>query len=427
MAENRTIRIGTRKSQLAMIQAEHVQEKLQHLFPDIRFVIVAMSTTGDQILDVALSKIGEKSLFTKELEHALEKNQVDMVVHSLKDLPSVLPPRMVIGAIMQREDPRDVLILRKDLHESGNYTLSNLPDGAIIGTSAVRRVSQFKANHPTYSYQNIRGNLNTRLRKLDNKEGADYSAIILAAAGVHRMGWSSRISQYIDIQDCMHAVGQGALGIECMQEDVEVLNIVAQLNHLHTMAACVAERAIMRTLEGGCSAPVASHAEIVDDQELVVKSGVWSLDGTERLVMDIKVKLDLKTETVVSRRDWKWNTNRMFSSVSCHTGLHDILEASESAGIVLGRNMLGNGAGKILETAKRDNENFMWFDNQCQYYNNQSTDPRWLQWLPDNTTHRLVCKNEGTRLWRHVSNFARSWRHWLIHSVRYCLVVIFLL
>ena len=157
--ESRTIRIGTRKSQLAMIQAEHVQATLKGLYPKRKFEIVAMSTTGDQILDRALNKIGEKNLFTKELEIALEERKVDLIVHSLKDLPSTLPDGMVIGAIMEREDPRDVLILRQDLKD---LSLDTLPEGAVIGTSAVRRSAQFKANYPQYSYRNIRGNLNTR-------------------------------------------------------------------------------------------------------------------------------------------------------------------------------------------------------------------------------------------------------------------------
>ena len=157
--ESRTIRIGTRKSQLAMIQAEYVQATLKGLYPKRKFEIVAMSTTGDQILDRALNKIGEKNLFTKELEIALEERKVDLIVHSLKDLPSTLPDGMVIGAIMEREDPRDVLILRQDLKD---LSLDTLPEGAIIGTSAVRRSAQFKANYPQYSYRNIRGNLNTR-------------------------------------------------------------------------------------------------------------------------------------------------------------------------------------------------------------------------------------------------------------------------
>ena len=347
MDPKRVIRIGTRKSQLAMIQAEHVQGKLKSMFPDMSFDIVAMSTTGDQILDKALNKIGEKSLFTKELEIALEQGKVDLIVHSLKDLPSTLPPNMAIGAIMEREDPRDVLVLRKELHLS-KVSLKDLREGAIIGTSAVRRAAQLRAKYPKFSYRNIRGNLNTRLRKVDNQEGEDYAAMILAAAGVLRMGWEDRISEYIDIECCMHAVGQGALGIECLQDDVQVLSIINRLNHVPTLLACVAERALMRKLEGGCSAPVAAHGE-VEGSELSLRAGVWSLDGTKDLVMTHKKAIESQAS---STHPIEWNTQRLFSSVSHSTDLHQQLQSAENCGMELGELMLQNGAGKILEAAK---------------------------------------------------------------------------
>jgi len=353
MTDSRVIRIGTRKSPLAMYQAELVQSTLQELFPKTQFEVVAMSTTGDKILEKALNKIGEKSLFTKELEVELEARNVDLIVHSLKDLPSTLPPNMVIGAIMKREDPRDVLIMRKDLHESGTRRMSELPVGTIIATGAVRRAAQFRANFPDFKYHGIRGNLNTRLKKLDNKgEGEDYSAMILAAAGVHRLGWSARISQYIEMKECMHAIGQGALGIECLQGDVEVLEILSKLNHVPTLVACTAERALMRKLEGGCSAPVAGHAEISEGQELVLKAGVWSLDGTDSVVMEDKVSVQTPSDVA----KMSWDTQKMFASVSGHVGLHEVLNAAASLGDALGQKMLEKGAGEILKAAKEETE-----------------------------------------------------------------------
>ncbi|KAM7399820.1 hypothetical protein PAMP_019064 [Pampus punctatissimus] len=200
---SRVIRIGTRKSQLARIQTDSVADKLKELYPDIHVEIVGMSTTGDKILDTALSKIGEKSLFTKELENALERNEVDLVVHSLKDLPTTLPPGFTIGAVLKRENPHDAVVLHP---KHVGKTLDTLPENSMIGTSSLRRAAQLKKRFPHLEFKDIRGNLNTRLKKLDEKE--DFAAIILAAAGLRRMGWENRISQILGPEDCMYAVGQ---------------------------------------------------------------------------------------------------------------------------------------------------------------------------------------------------------------------------
>lgn len=240
---SRVIRIGTRKSQLARIQTDSVAEKLKGLYPDVHLEIVGMTTTGDKILDTALSKIGEKSLFTKELETALEKNEVDLVVHSLKDLPTTLPPGFTIGAVLKRENPHDAVVLHpKNMGKS----LDTLPDKSVIGTSSLRRAAQLKKRFPHLEFKDIRGNLNTRLKKLDEKD--DFSAIILAAAGLRRMGWDSRVSQILGPEDCMYAVGQGALAIEVRARDEDILEMVSVLHDPNTVLRCIAERAFLRRL-----------------------------------------------------------------------------------------------------------------------------------------------------------------------------------
>uniref|UniRef100_A0A8C9XQI4 hydroxymethylbilane synthase n=1 Tax=Sander lucioperca TaxID=283035 RepID=A0A8C9XQI4_SANLU len=257
----RVIRIGTRKSQLARIQTDSVAAKLKELNPDINLEIVAMSTIGDKILDTALSKIGEKSLFTKELENALERNEVDLVVHSLKDLPTTLPSGFTIGAVLKRENPHDAVVLHP---KHIGKTLETLPDNSVIGTSSLRRAAQLKKRFSHLEFKDIRGNLNTRLKKLDEK--ADFAAIILAAAGLRRMGWDNRISQILGPEDCMYAVGQGALAVEVRARDADILEMVSVLHDPDTVLRCIAERAFLRHLEGGCSVPVAVHTEVKDSQ-----------------------------------------------------------------------------------------------------------------------------------------------------------------
>lgn len=236
--------VGSRKSQLALIQTRFVISELKKIRPAVEFEIVEMSTVGDNVLDKALSKIGEKSLFTKELEVALEKKDVDFVVHSMKDLPTTLPPGMVIGAVLEREDPRDAVIIKNSLTSK---SLAELAQGSVIGTSSLRRAAQLRSAFPGLVFQDVRGNLNTRLRKLDDPEGP-YSALILAVAGVVRMGWAERISQHLDSDLCLHAVGQGALAVECRDSDLDTLDLLSNLHHKETVLATIAERSFMKTL-----------------------------------------------------------------------------------------------------------------------------------------------------------------------------------
>ncbi|KAL1124558.1 hypothetical protein AAG570_001182 [Ranatra chinensis] len=234
-----------------------------------------MSTKGDQILDKPLPQIGGKSLFTRELEDALEEKRVDFAVHSLKDLPTTLPPGLAIGAILQREDPRDALILHEK--HSGS-TLDSLPEGSIIGTSSLRRCSQLRRKYPRLVVKDIRGNLQTRLKKL---EQGIFDGIILAVAGVQRMGWQSKISQILDEREMLYAVGQGALAVECRREDCRVF---CHLSHIPTVLRVVAERSLLCRLEAGCSAPIAVTTvlrETLKRKELELTAAVWSLDGSQ--------------------------------------------------------------------------------------------------------------------------------------------------
>ncbi|XP_028839682.1 hydroxymethylbilane synthase a isoform X2 [Denticeps clupeoides] len=341
---SRVIRIGTRKSQLARIQTDSVAARLGELYPDVHVEIVAMSTIGDKILDTALSKIGEKSLFTKELENALERNEVDIVVHSLKDLPTTLPPGFTIGAVLQRENPHDAVVLHP---KKAGLTLDTLPDKSVIGTSSLRRAAQLKRRFPHLQFENIRGNLNTRLKKLDEKDC--YAAIILAAAGLKRMGWENRISQILNPEDCMYAVGQGALAVEVRARDKDILEMVSILHHRDTVLRCVAERAFLRHLEGGCSVPVAVHTQ-VKDSLLYLTGAVYSLDGSDCLkeTMQISVAPD--------------NQIQEFADECTHVGVtacnvpESALAAAEKLGVDLASLLLSKGAKDILTTARQLND-----------------------------------------------------------------------
>jgi hydroxymethylbilane synthase len=277
-ASTRTVRIGSRKSQLALVQTYWVQQELQKHFPEITFEVHTMATQGDKILDVALAKIGDKGLFTKELEVGMLNHDTDMAVHSLKDLPTNLPEGLMLGCVSEREDPADAVVVH-ERHK--DKQLDTLPAGAIIGTSSLRRLAQLRHHFPHLEFKDIRGNLNTRLQKLD--EG-NYDAIILAVAGLKRLDMSDRIHQVIPAELSLHAVGQGALGIECREGDTDILNLIKALEHTPTAQRCHAERAFLRELEGGCQVPIGVNTEIEADQ-LILTGMVASLDG-QRLIKD---------------------------------------------------------------------------------------------------------------------------------------------
>ncbi|MGK7888238.1 MAG: hydroxymethylbilane synthase, partial [Leptolyngbyaceae cyanobacterium] len=205
----RSVRIGSRKSQLALIQTHWVQGELSRAFPDCSFEIDTMETQGDKVLDVALSKIGDKGLFTQELEDKITNGEVDFAVHSLKDLPTRLPEGLMLGCVTEREDPADAVVVHEKHRDK---QLATLPEGSVVGTSSLRRLAQLRHHYPHLTFKDIRGNLNTRLRKLDEGQ---YDATILAVAGLKRMGWGDRIHETLSPEVSLHAVGQGALGIEC--------------------------------------------------------------------------------------------------------------------------------------------------------------------------------------------------------------------
>ncbi len=274
----RTIRIGSRKSQLALVQTHWVQGELQKRFPEINFEVKTMETQGDKILDVSLSKIGDKGLFTQELEDDMLNGTVDFAVHSLKDLPTRLPEGLMLGCVTEREDPADALVV----HENhAGKTLDQLPEGAIIGTSSLRRLAQLRHHYPSFQFKDIRGNLNTRLRKLDEGQ---YDAIILAVAGLKRLEMADRIQQVVPAEISLHAVGQGALGIECRSGDDDILAVIKTLEHLPTAQRCYAERAFLRELEGGCQVPIGVNT-VIEDDTLTLTGIVASLDG-QTLVKD---------------------------------------------------------------------------------------------------------------------------------------------
>ena len=272
------LRIASRRSQLAMVQTNWVKAELEKAHPGLTITVEAMATQGDKILDVALAKIGDKGLFTKELEAQMLVGRAEIAVHSLKDLPTNLPEGLMLGCITEREDPADALVVNA---KNANHKLDTLPEGAVVGTSSLRRLAQLRHHYPHLSFKDVRGNVITRLEKLDS---GDYDCLILAAAGLERLGFGDRIHQIIPGDISLHAVGQGALGIECVEDKPEVLEIIKVLEHTTTSRRCLAERAFLRELEGGCQVPIGVNSQ-VNNEDLTLTGMVASLDG-KRLIRD---------------------------------------------------------------------------------------------------------------------------------------------
>lgn len=273
----RTVVVGSRQSALALTQTGHVVDRLKAIAEargiECHFEIKKVVTKGDRILDVTLSKVGGKGLFVKEIEQAMLDGEIDIAVHSMKDMPSEIPAGLIIGAVPEREDARDCLI------SNGGLTLDELPEGARVGTSSLRRTAQLKAHRPDLWIEFMRGNIDSRLKKLET-EGFD--AIMLAAAGLHRMGWAERITQYVPAELCLPNVGQGALGIQCREDNAWVREeLLAQLHHEPTARAVEAERSFMGRLEGGCHTPMGAYAiETGNGRELRMDAMVGSPDGS---------------------------------------------------------------------------------------------------------------------------------------------------
>ena len=272
------LRIASRRSQLAMVQTNWVKAELEKAHPGVAISVEAMATQGDKILDVALAKIGDKGLFTKELEAQMLVGRAEIAVHSLKDLPTNLPEGLILGCITEREDPADALVVNA---KNAAYQLDTLPKGSVVGTSSLRRLAQLRHHYPHLEFKDVRGNVITRLEKLD---AGDYDCLILAAAGLTRLGFGDRIHQIIPGDISLHAVGQGALGIECVDGNPDVLEMIKVLEHGPTAARCLAERAFLRELEGGCQVPIGVNTAIEGDT-LTLTGMVASLDG-KRLIRD---------------------------------------------------------------------------------------------------------------------------------------------
>jgi len=313
-----TVRIATRESALALWQAEYVKAQLEHFHQDINVVLVPMTTKGDIWLDTPLAKIGGKGLFVKELEVAMLEDRADIAVHSMKDLPVDFPPGLDLEVICPREDPRDAFV-------SNTYaSLSDLPQGAIVGTSSLRRQCQLKAKRPDLDIRDLRGNVNTRLRKLDEGQ---YDAIILAAAGLIRLKMNERIAQTIEPEEMLPANGQGAVGIECRINDDTIKSLLAPLECNTTRTRVLTERAMNKALEGGCQVPIASYSVIsADGKDVHLRGLVGAVDGSEIIESEI-------------------------------TGP---VEQGEALGNTLAQELLSRGADKILQqvyaTANADNQ-----------------------------------------------------------------------
>jgi len=299
------LRIGTRGSRLALAQSEWVKKKIEGRHPQVQAELVRIKTTGDKILDSPLSKVGGKGLFVKEIEEALLRKQVDLAVHSMKDIPVELPEGLTLSTFPEREDPRDAFVSIK--YEN----LEQLPKGARVGTSSLRRSAQLLDIRPDLKLVPLRGNVDTRLRKL---EAGDFQAIILAAAGLRRLGLADRISQMISTDQILPAIGQGVLGLEVRHDDEQTIGLIGFLNHEETKVTVIAERAFLRELEGGCQVPMAAFCRLNGD-ELQLEGMIGELDGS-------KVIRDKITGA--------WNE-------------------AENLGISLARRLLASGADKILE------------------------------------------------------------------------------
>lgn len=305
MINKNIIRIATRKSPLALWQTHHVRDILQHAHPQLQIELVEMTTQGDKILDTPLAKIGGKGLFVKELENGLFEGQVDIAVHSMKDVPVEFPTGLILPIIMEREEPFDAFV-------SNHYShLSALPQGAIVGTSSLRRQCQLLAHRPDLQIHTLRGNVGTRLKKLDN---GDYDAIILAAAGLKRLGLVERIREMLTPEIMLPAIGQGAIGIECRKDDIETQQLIAVLNHLPTQNRLTAERALNKKLNGGCQVPIAGYAEI-EGNTITVRGLVGDVDGKEVL----------------------------------HHRVQGPIESAEALGKELATELLAQGADRLLE------------------------------------------------------------------------------
>ena len=282
MTQPTILKIATRQSPLALWQANFVKNRLEDLYPQIKVKLISMVTKGDVILDTPLAKIGGKGLFVKELENALLEKCADIAVHSMKDVPMQFPKGLGLSVICKREDPRDAFVSNK------YQSLDELPQGSIVGTSSLRRQCQLKQLRPDLDIRSLRGNVGTRLTKLDN---GDYDAIILAAAGLIRLGMPNRITSFIETTQFLPAAGQGAVGIECRTDDVAVQALLAPLADPETTACVLAERAMNAHLQGGCQVPIGGYA-VLENGHIYLRALVGALDGSKIIYAEGKNTLE---------------------------------------------------------------------------------------------------------------------------------------
>ncbi|MFN3739392.1 MAG: hydroxymethylbilane synthase [Thermodesulfovibrionales bacterium] len=327
--KRKKIVIGTRGSKLALWQSEWVKDEILRLSPDIEIELRKIKTTGDKILDVPLAKVGGKGLFVKEIEEALLRKEIDLAVHSMKDVPTAIPKGLHLAAICKREDPRDAFIsqLEKGKQAQGEIifkykTLKDLPEGARLGTSSLRRACQLLSIRPDLQIIQLRGNLDTRFRKLDEGQ---FDAMILAAAGIKRLGWQHRITEILPFEISLPAIGQGAIGIECRIDDDFINSLIHPLNDCKTSIEVIAERAFLKKLEGGCQVPIAAHARLLDGK-LVIDGLVGSLNGDRLIKGHIEDTLS-----------------------NSPAGSKGIIDKAERLGIALAEDLLNRGAKEILD------------------------------------------------------------------------------
>ncbi len=337
--KKREIIIGTRGSKLALWQAEWVKSELQKLNPDLKIELNKIKTTGDKILDVPLAKVGGKGLFVKEIEEAILRGEADLAVHSMKDVPTDFPTGLHLAVICKREDPRDAFISGVKGKEFHINSFKELPKGATVGTSSLRRSCQLLSIRPDLKIEQLRGNLDTRLRKLDEGQ---FDAIILAAAGVKRLGWAERITETIEPEVSLPAIGQGAIGIECRVDDAFINNLIAPLNHEETSICVRGERACLKKLEGGCQVPIAAHARLVQKSEVRSEK---SEDKRLELITDKDSSLFTLHSSLV--------IDGLVGSISGDKIIKSHIEGNpkdaESLGIKLAEDLLSRGAKEILD------------------------------------------------------------------------------
>jgi hydroxymethylbilane synthase len=302
---NRTLRIGTRASALALWQANWVKTELEKRYPDLKVTLTKIKTQGDKILDVPLAKVGGKGLFVKEIQEAMLRNEIDIAVHSMKDVPTVFPQGTGLRCITEREDPRDILVL-----PVGRRSLEDIPKDGRIGTSSLRRKAQLLHLRPDLQMIDVRGNVQTRIRKLTDE---NLDAVVLAAAGMKRLGFAEQIGCYLEPDVCLPAIGQGALGLESRIGDDRTNDLIDFFNHSETACAVIAERAVLATLEGGCQVPIAAFGRVTEGQLTL-----------SALVADVEGKTLLKRSTLVST------------------------DQAYAAGVALAKELLAEGAAAIL-------------------------------------------------------------------------------